>query len=171
MPQLFFAPRRRLALMAAALALFCSGTNQAQTTASADAQFDLPLTGFFRHPVGPRGLEFTDALRAADGRQVRLTGYMVAQEQPAAGRFLLTPRPVRMSEHADGEADDLPPATVTVLLDAGQQDRIVPHQDGLLALTGTLQVGRAEGPDGRVSWVRLRLDPQALAAHATPPQP
>ena len=41
---------------------------------------------------------------------------------------------VRMSEHADGEADDLPPATVTVRLDPSQQDRLIPHQDGLLVL-------------------------------------
>ncbi len=47
---------------------------------------------------------------------------MVLQESPVAGRFLLTPRPVQMSQHADGEADDLPPSTVTVYLDAIQND-------------------------------------------------
>ena len=104
----------------------------------------------------------SDALRAAHGRPVRLVGYMVAQEQPMVGRFLLTPRPVRMSEHADGEADDLPPATVSVLLDASQHDRIVPHQSGLIALTGQLEVGRLEDLSGRVSWVRLVLGPDAV---------
>ena len=91
---------------------------------------------FFAQPVGPRGLEIAEALRAADGREVRLRGYMVSQEQRPAGRFLLTPRPVRMSEHADGEADDLPPSTVTVVLDAAQQDRIVTQQDGLIEVVG-----------------------------------
>lgn len=78
------------------------------------------------------------------------------------GRFMLTPRPVRMSEHADGEADDLPPSTVTVLLDAGQRARVVAHQAGLIALTGKLEVGRQEDSDGRVSWVRLVLDRDAV---------
>lgn len=123
---------------------------------------DLKFGGFFRQPVGPRGLEFSDALRGADGARVRLVGYMVAQEQPMTGRFMLTPRPVRMSEHADGEADDLPPSTVTVLLDAGQRARVVAHQAGLIALTGKLEVGRQEDSDGRVSWVRLVLDRDAV---------
>jgi hypothetical protein len=125
---------------------------------------ELPFSSFFRRPIGPRGLELSDALLQADGRQVRLVGYMVSQETPLAGRFLLAPRPVRLSEDADGAADDLPPGTVTVLLDAGQRERIVAHQSGLLALSGRLAVGRAEEADGRVSWVRLQLAPQALAA-------
>jgi hypothetical protein len=98
-------------------------------------------------------------MQAAKGRQVRLVGYMVAREESEAGRFLLTPRPVRMSEHADGEADDLPPATVTVLLPADQATTRLPHQDGLIELTGRFEVGRDEASDGRVSWFRLYLDP------------
>ena len=125
---------------------------------------DLKFASFFKQPVGPRGLEMAEALRAADGKRVRLVGYMVAQEEPLAGRFMLTPRPVRMSEHADGDADDLPPATVTVLLDSRQRDRIVVHQSGLVALTGRLMLGREEDATGRVSWVRLQLDPEALVA-------
>ena len=104
---------------------------------------------------------------------MRLIGFMVAQEEPAPGRFMLTPRPVTMSEHADGEADDLPPATVTVLLHPSQADRLVPHQRGLIALTGRLDVGRNEEPNtGRVTWVRLHLDAGAVidgaATAATP---
>lgn len=124
---------------------------------------DLKFSSFFRQPVGPRGLEISEALRAADGRRVRLVGYMVAQELPTPGRFMLTPRPVRLSEDADGQADDLPPTVVTVLLDAGQRHRVVAHQPGLLALAGHLQLGRAEDAAGRVSWVRLILAPEALA--------
>lgn len=125
---------------------------------------DLPFAQFFQQPIGPRGLQPTEALRAADGRRVRLVGYMVQQEAPQPGRFLLAPRPVAMSEHADGDADDLPPATVTVLLDAARADHVVAHRAGRLALTGRLSVGRAEGADGRVSWVRLQLDPEPAAA-------
>jgi hypothetical protein len=34
----------------------------------------------------------------------------------------------------------------------------------LVALTGLLTLGREEDSAGRVSWVRLQLDPEALAA-------
>lgn len=133
---------------------------------------DLKFASFFTQPVGPRGLSISDGLRAADGRRVRLVGYMVAQEQPLAGQFMLTPRPVQMSEHADGEADDLPPSTVTVLLDPRQRDRLVPHHSGLISLTGRLSVGRAEDALGRVSWVRLQLEPESVAdAGAAPAVP
>ena len=128
---------------------------------------DLKFSQFFKSPIGPAGLELSDVLRAADGRPVRLVGYMVAQEQARPGRFWLTPRPVRMSEHADGEADDLPAATVTVLLDPAQRERRVAHRDGLVLLTGTLSVGRVEDETGRVSWIRLRLPPGALETDAT----
>lgn len=130
---------------------------------------DLKFSSFFRQPAGPRGLEMSAALQAAAGRRVRLVGYMVAQESPTPGRFMLAPRPVRLSEDADGRADDLPPSVVTVLLDGSQRHRVVAHQPGLLALAGRLQVGREEDASGRVSWVRLALDPEALAG--SPLQP
>lgn len=134
-----------------------------------DAPIDLAFAGFFRLPVGPRGLEWSDALRAADGRPVRLAGYIVAQEEPEAGRFLFAPYPIKLSEHADGAASDLPAATVTVLLHESQRTRIVPHQAGLLVLTGQLRLGREEDAEGRVSWLRLQLAPDALE-QAVPPR-
>ena len=159
----------RLLFAAAALWTLLLAAPAAAQEAPRDV-LQLSFASFFRQPVGARGLELTDALRAADGRPVRLVGYMVTQEEPSPGRFLLTPLPVRMSEHADGDADDLPPATVTVLLDKSQSDRLVQHRNGLLAVTGRLQIGRDEDPaSGRVSWVRLRLEPDAITfADKTP---
>jgi hypothetical protein len=125
---------------------------------------NLRFADFFRQPSGARGLEISDALQRADGSAVRLVGYMVQQEDAVPGRFMLTPRPVQMSEHADGGADDLPPATVMVYLDPAQQDWVVPHVRGLISVSGVLQVGRHEETDGRVSWVRLQLAPQAVQA-------
>jgi hypothetical protein len=93
----------------------------------------------------------------AQGRQVRLTGYMVQQEKVAPGQFLLAQRPILMSQHADGEADDLPPVTVLVELSPEQQDSFVAYTRGVIDVVGELDVGRKEGSDGRVSWVRLRL--------------
>lgn len=157
------------ASLACATLVYCHVPARAAATpetATATSPNELPFSAFFRRPIGPRGLELSEALLQADGREMRLTGYMVSQETPQPGRFLLAAQPVRMSEDADGAADDLPPGTVTVLLDESQRERIVAHQSGLLALTGRVSVGRAEEPGGRVSWVRLQLAPQALAPGA-----
>ncbi|MGM9485485.1 hypothetical protein ACS5PN_30130 [Roseateles sp. NT4] len=131
------------------------------------APVEIGFSDFFASPIGPRGLEPTAQLKAAAGREVRLVGFMVQREQPQAGQFLLTPRPVSMSEHADGDADDLPASTVTVLLPESQSARFVAHQAGPLALTGRLEYGPAEDATGRVSWIRLHLAPDALAAQAS----
>ena len=121
----------------------------------------LNFRDFFQQPMGTHGMEITDTLRRADGQRMRITGYMVQQETPAMGRFMLTPRPVRMSEHADGDADDLPAAWVMVYLDPSQSNFAVPHVRGLVEISGLLSVGRYEEADGRVSWIRLQLDPEA----------
>ena len=49
-----------------------------------------------------------------------------------------------------------------VRLDAEQQDWAVAHARGLVEVTGTLEVGRQEERDGRVSWFRLQLAPEAI---------
>ena len=165
------------AILATALVRAEPATDSTASTATtstsavpAAASMDLKFAQFFKTPIGPAGLELSDALRGADGRQVRMVGYMVAQEDAKPGRFWFTPRPVRMSEHADGEADDLPAATVTVLLDPAQKERLVAHRAGLVVLTGTLSVGRVEDESGRVSWVRLQLPAGALESQASAAQ-
>jgi hypothetical protein len=150
--------------------LLCTGSAHAQAEAQAQvapaaaahaAPLRLQFQDFFVQPMGPRGAEITRTLLQAHGQSVQLTGYMVQQERPQLGHFMLTPRPVRMSEHSDGDADDLPAAWAMVYLDASQQDFAVPYQHGLLEVRGVLSVGRLEEQDGRVSWVRLQLEPQA----------
>lgn len=87
---------------------------------------------------------------------------MVQQENGSKpGQFFFTPRPVQMSEHADGDADDLPPATVLVTLAPEQAAWVVPHTRGLIQLQGVLSVGRQESSEGRVTWVQLQLNPEA----------
>ena len=143
-------------------AVFLAGASYAETPpANLTNPSNLRFKDFFRTPIGPRGLEISDTLRRSDGQLIALTGYMVQQETPAVGHFMLTPRPVQMSEHSDGDADDLPPATVLVYLDAAQKDWVIPHTRGLVSLTGVLTVGRHEGPDGRIAWVQLQLGPDA----------
>jgi hypothetical protein len=132
------------------------------TARSANEAEPLLFKDFFRFPVGPRGLEIAPKLQQAHGKRVRLTGYMVQQENGSKpGQFFFTPRPVQMSEHADGDADDLPPATVLVQLAPEQAHWMVPHARGLMELQGTLSVGRQEADDGRVTWVQLQLSPDA----------
>lgn len=143
----------------------------AQTAEPLDAALLKPLElqfrDFFKLPIGDKGLEISPALTQANGQLVTLTGYMVQQEVPDKGAFLLTPRPVQMSEHADGDADDLPPATVLVMLAPAQVGWVVPHVRGLLRITGMLSVGRKEDGNGRVSWVQLRLAPEAAQGMST----
>ena len=77
-----------------------------------------------------------------------------------------------MSEHADGEADDLPPSTIVVIMPPAERSAALPHTRGLLQLTGTLQLGREEQDDGRVSWLRLLLEPRVETSSDTPsPRP
>lgn len=131
---------------------------------AAELPLELGFGDFYAQPIGPRGLEPTARLKAAQGREVRLVGFMVQREQPQAGQFFLAPRPLSMAEHADGEADDLPAATVTVRLPDAQRASVVAHQRGPVALTGRLEYGPVEDETGRISWIRLHLAPQALAA-------
>jgi hypothetical protein len=127
----------------------------------------LQFHDFYRMPIGPTGLEISEALTHSNGQIVRITGFMVQQEVPTPGRFLLTPQPVQMSQHADGEADDLPATTVLVKLDSTQQDWQVAHRRGLVTLEGVLNLGREEAAEGRVSWVRLQLPYDALRSMNT----
>jgi len=165
-------PANRVRIIAlATLTAFCCTAALAQTpaapTPTPEPVTELRFQDFFKLPVGAKGLEISPALRQADGTAVALTGYMVQQEVPSNGVFLLTPRPVQMSEHADGDADDLPPATVLVKLAPEQHDWAVPHVRGLIRITGVLSVGREEGHDGRVSWVQLQLAPDATRGMST----
>ena len=122
----------------------------------------LRFRDFYKAPIGPAGLQMSSQLLAAHGKRVRLTGYMVLEETPQPGHFFLTPMPLSMSTHADGEADDLPASTALVQLPDVERLLPVLPTPGLLQLTGQLQVGRFEMPDGRVVWVRLLLEPRAL---------
>ncbi|HMP82388.1 MAG TPA: hypothetical protein PKA41_06730 [Verrucomicrobiota bacterium] len=119
---------------------------------------ELRFGEFFVNPVGPHGLEFTDKLRSLDGKRVRLAGYMVRQSVTVDRCFLLSPVPVILHEHEYGFADELPASTVHVFT-APESPAEVPFTPGVLLLTGTLSVGNRAEADGRVSLVRLQLDP------------
>ena len=150
-----------LRLILATTAALWVGSASAQSPPVVRPGIELRFKDFFRNPIGPRGPELSQALEQAQGKVVRLVGYMVQQESPTPGRFMLAPRPVQMSEAADGDADDLPAATATVYLDASQKDQLVSHVPGLIEVHGVLELGRLEESDLRVSWVRVLLPAQA----------
>src|SRR5258707_431681 len=124
---------------------------------------ELKFGEFFVSPIGARGLVPTEKLLSLDGQRVRILGYMVRQEAPTPGKLLFAPLPVQVCEHDSEFADDLPPSTVHVFAPAfpGQP---VPYTPQLLLLTGTLSVGNRDEADGRISLVRLTLDPPPRAA-------
>jgi hypothetical protein len=123
---------------------------------------ELKFSDFFE-PIGRRGLELAQGLRALDSKRVRILGYMVRQCEAPPGLFLLAPLPVTLHTHEYGLADDLPPTALHVQMSAGDAGRPVPYTPGLLLLTGTLSVGSHDEADGRTSCVRLKLDPPPAA--------
>ena len=135
-----------------------------EVSAVAAGTTSLRFEQFFRLPAGPRGLEPTPTLLSLNGTRVRLFGYMVRHDAPQPGVFLLSPLPVTLAEHADGAADDLPPAVVTVRLPPHWALRVVPFVPGILMVEGMLGVGDLDEPDGRRSLVRLQLDWSASVA-------
>jgi hypothetical protein len=128
---------------------------------------DLTFSDMFKSPVGPRGFELSNKLRALAGKRVRLTGYMVRQCDPVAGGFLLSPVPMSLHPDEYGLADDLPATAVHVFIP--EKHQIVPFQAGAMSVVGTVETGSREEADGRVSQVRLLLTPPAPTASNTVP--
>ena len=127
-------------------------------TAATKGIEDIRFGDLFRLPVGPKGLEPTDRLRALDGRRVRIVAYMVRRATPDAGGFLIAPFQVDIEDDDESLADDLPPTALFVRLEhAG--NTTLPWLPGLMQFTGTLRVGAAElAPSGRVVPAQIVLD-------------
>lgn len=127
---------------------------------------ELKFAEIFRLPVGPRGFELSERVRALDGQRVRVIGYMVAQEAGSTS-FLLAPLPVTVDHDDESLADDIPASVVRVELPPSARGSI-PVLPGLLQFTGVLRVGdRADPADGRIAPVRLELDPKTARALAS----
>lgn len=129
---------------------------------------ELKFSEFFVSPVGPLGLTLTDKLAGLEGKRVRMLGYMVRQEHGLPGQFLFAAIPVQLHDHDSALADDLPAAVVHVSVPTCR-DTEVPFAPGLMLLTGTLNVGAREEADGRMSLVRLALDPPPTGSKAELP--
>jgi hypothetical protein len=119
---------------------------------------ELNFSQFFVTPVGPAGLVMTDTLRALDGKRVRIAGYIVQQEKSLPGMLLLTPMPVRLHEDHYGLADDLPASTVH-LFSSDNFQGVALSSNKPVVFTGILSLGNREEADGRISVVRVTLNP------------
>ena len=170
-----------LRCLAAALALAISGVGAGAPPGLRDEPLPPPPPGvvhlemgdLFVKPVGPRGLSLTERAKALQGKRVRVAGYMVRQEDPLPGVFLLTREPLAILDH-EGGLSDLPTDHVRVLVPGADGAAAIPFTRRRLLLTGVLSLGnRAEG-DGSVSVVRLtldRADPRRQGAPKTNPKP
>jgi hypothetical protein len=103
-----------------------------------------------------RELRPSPKVKALAGHRVTLVGYMAKLEVAPRGAFYLTPTPVVCDEAGAGTAD-LPPNAVFVVV-RSLQGETVPWTPRLLELTGVLEVGAREEPDGRATHLRLILD-------------
>ncbi len=146
-------------------------TQRVVAPAPAEPPTDLLFRDFYVLPVGPRGLEPTARLVGLNGHRVRIRGYIAHEEEPTPGVFMLAPFPIEIGDADESLADDLPPTTVFVQLEGGES-RALRAARGPVQVAGVLSVGAAEEAGGRVSYVRLRVDPTVADALLllTPPR-
>jgi len=121
---------------------------------------DLKFRDFFSLPVGPRGLVPSERLLGLAGQRVRVVGYMARQEQPSAGILIVAPVPVVLGDEDESFSDDLPATAIYVHLTDADSGRGVRWMPGLLRFSGVLRIGATSEADGRMSFVRLELDPE-----------
>lgn len=159
-----------LAVSAGFLGLTISTQVRSQVRMDVEKVTTIRFQSFFKLPIGPKGLEVSEEVLNASGQKIRLTGYMVKNELPTQGVFMLSPRPIQLSEHADGDANDLPAAVCLVYLDEHQKNWIVPHIAGPLTVEGQFAFKRIEASDGSVAWFHLYLAPDAVIAANTEPR-
>lgn len=119
---------------------------------------ELKFADFFKLPIGPLGLEYSDKVQRLDGKRVRISGFMIRQSAPVPWAFLLSPIPATLHESEFGFSEDLPATILHVKIQRNPVP-VVPYTPGLMLLTGLLSVGTQEEADGRISSVRLILDP------------
>ena len=108
----------------------------------------------------PRALVPTAKLTSLVGHRVTMIGYMAQLETAPRGGFFLVPSPVDGDESGGGTAD-LPPSAVFVIVPsaAGRSIDTVP---GPVRVTGVLELGPREDPDGLLTRIRLHLDRDAV---------
>ncbi len=127
----------------------------------------LTFTGLL-HDVDGR-LKPTPKLTAADGKRVRMVGYVAELEAPPKGGFWLCPRPLHGDESGGGTAD-LPPESVFVIVRSSPGAVFKPpHRP--VEVSGLLRLGAKAMPDGTMTHLRLLLDRPAASTPKKAAQP
>lgn len=152
-----------LAISASFFGLTFSTQVRAQVRLDTNEPIALEFQSFFKMPIGPKGLEATEKVTQSNGKLVRLKGFMVNSETPTRGGFILAPRPIQLSEHADGDANDLPASVCWIYLDSSQKNWVVPYIPGPVMVEGLFSFKRMEAPDGSIAWFHLQLAPDAIS--------
>jgi hypothetical protein len=151
-------------MLRAALALAVSATFA--TPPSAVGEDAVPLAFDRLQAPAPRGKLVAPDVEALAGRRVRVVGHMVNMEEPPRAAFYLAPRPVEQDESGGGTGD-LPPRAVRVEVRGFEGE--VPWIAGPLEVEGRLELGRAEDDGGRVSWIRVVVEPEKAAERESGP--
>lgn len=150
---------KTLQLTLAALALAGAATaSEPAATPGGDEVLPLDLRALYVERGGT--LALAPAIEALRGKHVRVRGFMVQLEEPLRGAFYVAAHPVEQDESGGGTGD-LPVASLLVKVPAlaGAE---VPWRPNPVEVVGTLQIGREEELDGRVSALRVVLvDPPA----------
>ncbi|MBC8065722.1 MAG: hypothetical protein H7Y17_12900 [Chlorobia bacterium] len=102
---------------------------------------DLSFKDMFR--ATGRGLSPTPALEAANGKRVRVLGFMARLEEAPKGGFWLCSSPVFQDESGAGSGE-LPPNAIYVIV-RGAGKKPVAYLAGKLAISGVLQI-KKEAP-------------------------
>lgn len=163
--------RNRVPCFASLLLLSCAGathssqvrlptTNVAPLTVPASPELALAFSDIF--VADSRPPELSPTLISAAGKRVRMVGFMAHMDQPPVGAFYLTSRPVSCDEMGAGTGD-LPIDAIRVNVVPAPKD--VTFVPGPIEVTGVLELGRQEEPDGAVSHIRLVL---ALPSTSSP---
>jgi hypothetical protein len=125
---------------------------EAPTAAAPRAADVQPLDLGKLYVVRDGGLAVAPEVEALRGRAVRVRGFMVQMEEAPRGEFYLATHPVEQDESGAGTGD-LPVGAVLVRVPGLAQP--VPWRPHPVEVVGTLEVGREEEADGRVTWLRV----------------
>lgn len=130
------------------------------THGDSGAAVALSFSELFKHPVGPRGLEYSAKARELEGRLVRVCGHVVRQSPPVPWRVLLSPVAVTLHDLEFGLCDELPASAVRLILPRATPP-VLPPVPGLVTVEGILELGLNEEADGRTTAARIRVAPAA----------
>jgi hypothetical protein len=122
------------------------------------AQAPEPAPVLFRElygKVSQQGLEFSEKLKALNGKRVQMTGYMAPPLKPKLDFFVLTKEPLETCPFCT-DAADWPLDIVLVIM---PKDKEVVATQRVLKVMGRLETGIKEDPQtGFISLIRIYAD-------------